>query len=91
VEKVRKVEGNPLTDDMRSDARAFIFEMIMTNQPYSDGAMATLTASAIVWLAATSPAGAAVGRSRKHIHYEITDTGVAPDGCKTRNYRLMLT
>jgi hypothetical protein len=84
VNEVRTVPDNPLTSDPRSDARDFIFEMIMTNRPYSDGAMAALTASAIVWLARTSPVAVAVGSSHKSIHYEITDIGTAPDGRKMR-------
>jgi hypothetical protein len=82
---------NPLTSDARSDARQFIFEMIMTNEPYANGNMAALTASAILWLARASPAGIAVGDIHKNIHYEITEMGTAPDGRKMRNYRLMLT
>jgi hypothetical protein len=92
IDTVRRAEpGSPITGDMRHDARQIVFEMIMTNQPYSDGAMAAVTAGAIMWLAQTSPAGPAVGNSHKHVHYEITDTGIAPDGSKMRNYRLMLT
>jgi hypothetical protein len=92
VDIIRKIGGNPLTGDMRCDARQFVFEMIVTNVPYSDATLAALTASAIVWLAATSAAGDAVGRSHKHIHYEITDTGpAAPPGSGARNFRLMLT
>ena len=91
MNEAHKIEGNPLTDDMRHDTRAFIFKMLMTNRPFSSGEMAAITAGAIVWLAATSPAGSVIGDSHKSIHYEITDTGVAPDGRRTRNYRLMLT
>ena len=91
VDEIRNIPGNPFSGDMRSDTRQFLFDMIMENWPYSAGNMAAITASAIVWLAATSPAGCALGQSHKNIHYEITDTGVAPDGRKTRNYRLMLT
>jgi hypothetical protein len=85
------IPDNPLTGDARSDARQFIFEMIMRNEPYANGNMAALTASAIVWLARGSPVGPAIGESHKHIHYEITDMGTAPDGRKMRNYRLILT
>jgi hypothetical protein len=91
VETNCKGPDNPLTGDARSDARQFIFEMIMKNRPYTDGALGALTASAILWLARTSPAGHAIGNSHKHVHYEITEMGTAPDGRKTRNYRLMLT
>jgi hypothetical protein len=83
--QMRTTEDSPLTDDPRADARAFIFEMILKNYPQSDGAIAAITAAAIVWLARTSPMGLAVGRSHTNIHYEITDTGPG-----TRNYRLML-
>jgi hypothetical protein len=85
IDTVRRVEpDSPITCDMRHDARQIVFEMIMTNRPYSDGAMAALTASAIVWLARTSPVAVAVGSSHKSIHYEITDIGTAPDGRKMR-------
>jgi hypothetical protein len=91
IEQVRKVADNPLTDDPRTDARQFIFEMIMENRPYSDVTMSVMTASAIVWLATTSPVGPTIGSSHKHIHYEITDMDRAADGRRARNYRLILT
>jgi hypothetical protein len=82
VKTAHAVPNNPLTGDARSDARQFIFEMIMTNWPYANGDMAALTASAIVWLARSSPAGLAIGKSHKHIYYEITEMGTAPDGAE---------
>jgi hypothetical protein len=91
VNILNTIPGNPITGDARSDARQFIFEMIMTNEPYANGNMAALTASAIVWLARSSSVGPAVGDIHKHIHYEITDMGTAPDGRKMQNYRLILT
>lgn len=85
VEQIRALPNTPVTGDARSDARQFIFEMLMGNYPHSDGTLAALTASAIVWLARTLAVGLAVGETHKAIHYEITDTGPG-----TRNYRLML-
>jgi hypothetical protein len=91
LDAVRDDPNDRVTGDERSNAREFIFEMIMTNQPYADSRLAVLTASAIVWLARGSPVGPAIGNSHKRIHYEITEIGTAPDGRKMRNYRLILT
>jgi hypothetical protein len=82
--------NNPISGDAHSDARSFIFEMIMTNRAYENGDVASLTASAILWLARGSPMGPAIGASHKRVHYEITEMDTAPDGRRMRNYRLML-
>ena len=80
-----------ITDDPRHDAREFIFQMILENWARSDPAMAALTGSAIAWLAATSPVGAALGKSHRVAHYSITDQiELAAGGKKARNFRLML-
>jgi hypothetical protein len=80
-----------ITDDPRHDAREFIFEMVLENRAQSDGMMAALTASAIAWLAATSPAGVALGDSHRVAHYSITDQmELAAGGRKARNFRLAL-
>jgi hypothetical protein len=89
LDDVRKTAAGSrlLTSDMRHDTRHFIFEMIVTNQQYERRG-AALIGSAIVWLAATSPAACFVGASQ-HIHYEITETGIV-DGHRTQNFRLIL-
>jgi len=86
VEIISRQPDAPVSGDMRHDARAFMFEMIVTNRQYESGEFSALTASAIIWLARTSPVGVGVGESHNHIHYEITDTGPG-----VRNYRLMLS
>jgi hypothetical protein len=86
VEQFKKMPEAPVTDDMRFDARGFIFSMLMDNWQYVNGEMAAMTASAIVWLVRTSAVGPAIGQSHKSVHYEITDTGPGQ-----RNYRLMLS
>jgi hypothetical protein len=91
VDRICRAADSPLTGDMRAFARQFILETFVGNRPYSDGNTAALTGRAIVWLAATSPMGVVIGASHKRIHYEITDGGIAPDGRKAKNYRLMLT
>lgn len=75
IEQFKQSPNSPVSGDMRSDARSFIFSMIMENWQYEDGKMAAMTASAIVWLAMTSAVGPAIGKRHKQIHYEITDTG----------------
>jgi hypothetical protein len=58
---MRTIPDSPVT----ADARAFVFEMIVKNDPQSDGAVAAMTAAAIIWLARTTPQGVAVGRSHR--------------------------
>lgn len=88
VEEVRKSGSDIVTDDERHDAREFIFQTVLENRQW-DPTIAALAASAIAWLASTSPAGAVAGRSHKEIHYEITDNPTGADGRKSRNFRLM--
>jgi hypothetical protein len=57
LNEVRKDPDRPVTDDPRHDARAFIFDMLLNNHPYADKGLAAVTASAILWLAKTSPGG----------------------------------
>ena len=86
VEVIRNSPSSGIiSKDPRSDARQFIFELIVTNQQYADGTMGSLVASAIAWLAKTSAVGVLLGDSHKNVHYEITDTG--PTG---RNFRLTM-
>src|SRR5262249_49537971 len=80
-----------ISDDPRHDAREFIFEMVLENRAQSDPTMAALTASAIAWLAVTSPAGEALGKSHRVAHYVITDqVELTAGGKRVRNFRLML-
>lgn len=85
-EQLIGIPDTPVTDDIRHDARGFLFDTLMSNRQYESGMYAALAAGAIVWLARTSAIGIAIGDSHKGIHYEITDTG--PTG---RNFRLILT
>jgi len=87
LDAARTQPDAPVTDDPRRDARAMIFENIVTNHQYASGLFSAITASAIIWLARTSPVGVAIGESHKRIHYEITDTETPG----VRNYRLMLS
>jgi len=82
---------NPVTSDQRSDARSFLFEMIVDNGWQNDPLKAALTASAMAWLTSTSPVGATIGHFHRVAHYEITDQDeLSASGRRARNYRLVL-
>jgi hypothetical protein len=88
LDAIRDLPNSPVTGDPRHDARALIFNVIMSNQ-WADPQVAAITGGAIAWLASTSPVGRAIGESHWLVHYEITDVGIV-EGRKKRNYRLVL-
>jgi hypothetical protein len=77
--------------NLRSAARAYIIEMLVSYQ-HTDGDTAALVVAAVAWLAATSEVGfmiTAADNAVQSVHYEITDI-VGPNGERGNNFRLML-
>jgi hypothetical protein len=71
--------------DKRANTHSAIIQILLEHG-YVDRDGAEMLASAIVWLASTSPPGRNFSPLERNIHYEITDTGP-----KQRNFRLLLS
>jgi hypothetical protein len=71
--------------DRREATRGIILECLIEHR-YTDGNIAAMLASALIWLAVTSPVAFIFigGELDRDIHYEITDTGLGQ-----RNFRPM--